>query len=178
MVLLRLTDVRPDSEIKKAIDAVVADAEDRWEPAKFEGWYPLTGFGIEELAPFHLNAGGAGWGSSDFWAASIAASNTWQDWWNITMTDMAYVIDCGLFNREATPKLTHVRPNPGGEDFPAKNIEQMYTLDVARVFYEKPYSVSPNSPYVYRIKGDNTGVERVGLIGYAIARRAFLIVET
>jgi len=163
-MFLRTTDKRPDDEIQKAIEAVVNDAEDLWAPAKFEGWYPLTGFGIEELAPGHIQAGGTGWGASDYWAISIAASNTWQDWINITMSDSAYVIDTGLFDREATPKLTHVRPNPGGEDFPMKNLEHMFTLDVARVWWEKPYSVRPDSPFVYRVKADNTGIERAGIL--------------
>jgi len=177
MTLLRLTDERPDEEIRKAIEAVIEEAEEEWKPATFEGWYPTTGFGIQELAPFHLSAGGTGWGSSDFWAASIAASNTWEDWMNHTQTDMAFAINTGLFNREATPKITHLRPNPGGEDMPAMNIEQMYTLDIARIFYEKPWAVKPDNSLILRMKGDNTGVERIGLLGYAIAKRAFLIKE-
>lgn len=178
MTLLRLTDERPDEEIRKAIEAVIEEAEEQWKPMTFEGWYPTTGFGIQELAPYHLSAGTTGWGNSNFWSASIAASNTWEDWMNHTQTDMAYAINTGLFNREATPKITHLRPNPGGEDMPTMNIEQMYTLDIARVFYEKPWTVGPDKSCILRMKADNIGVERIGMLGYVIAKRAFLIKES
>lgn len=97
---------------------------------------------------------------------------------NHTQTDMAYAINTGLFNREATPKITHLRPNPGGEDMSTMNIEQMYTLDLARIFYEKPWTVGPDKSCILRMKADDIGVERIGLLGYVIAKRAFLIKES
>lgn len=177
MALLRLTDLRPDDNIRELLESTIANAEQAFSPAEYEGFYPLTGFGIAELAPYHINAGGAGWMNSDFWGVSIAATNTWGDWINITMTDMAYVINTGVFNRAATPITTHIRPHPGGEDMPVVNLEQMYCLDIARAFYEKPYGVKPSNTYIVRAFADNAGTERLGLLGYALARRAYLILE-
>jgi len=176
MVLLRNTDKKPDAAIEMLKQAVISEAAGKWNES-FDNEYPKHGFGIAELAPYHLQSGGAGWGNSNFWSVSIAATTTWQDWINITMTDAVYAINTGLFNREATPITTHMRVRAGGEDMPTMNIEQMATLDIARVFYEKPYAVRASDPYTVRVKADNTGIERLGLLGYAIARRPYLIRE-
>lgn len=178
MTLLNLIDARPDRAIQDLIDSLVTDAKTLWDPQEYEGWYPTKGFGITELAPFHLHAGGTGWGSSNFWAASIAASSTWQDWMNHSQTDAAYAIITGVFNREPVPKATYLRPNPGGQDLPSVNLEQLYTLDIARAFFEQPWAVRPKSPCKLRIKGDNTGVERIGLTGYGLCQLAYIIKES
>jgi len=176
MVLLRLIDKKPDSAIQAAISKVVSMAQAEFKES-FESQYPKTGFGIAELAPYHVNSGGAGWTNTNFWGASIATSNTWQDWINITLTDQAFIINTGFFDREANPIITHLRPRIGGEDMPAMNIEQFSTLEEARIFYEAPFSVKPSSNFTMRVKADNTGQERIGLMGYCLAKRAFLIRE-
>lgn len=177
MTLLRLTDTRPDEPIEKLLQSLIDEAETEWKPSQYEGWYPSKGFGIAELAPYHCHAGGTTWLSSDYWGASIAASNTWQDWMNHTQTDMAYVMATGFFDLEPNPIVTALRPNPGGEDLPVMNIEQAFALDLARAYFENPWAVKPNSPFKLRIKGNDAGTERIGLVGYCIGKRAFLINE-
>lgn len=178
MTLLHLTDERPDAEIKKALDAVIADALTAWSPLPYEGYYPRNGFGITDLRPKHVNVGaGTTWGSSNYWAASHAASNTFGDWMNFTLTNQAYVIQTGVFNREAVPKTYDMVPQANGEKLPVINIEALYTLDVARAWYSKPYAIKANNNLTIRLKAENTGVERIGLLGVCLAKRAFLIEE-
>lgn len=178
MGYLRFTDTRPDAEIRKLINSTVADAEKEWSPLKYEGFYPVAGFGLTEIRPRHINSGGTGWANSTYWSASIATSLAFFDWTNITLTDMAYVMVTGLFNRESSPKVIQFAPSANGEDLPTVDVEQMYTLDVARAWWEKPYSVRPNNMLRHQLMGDNTGSERIGLLGYTIAKRAFLISRT
>lgn len=178
MPLLRITDMRPDEEIDKAIKGTIDDAKVEWAPMEFEGQFPDTGFGIAELRVKHVPSyGNAYWGSCDYWAECIVASNTFEEWINGTMTDMAYVIIEGVFNREASPKVYEMAPTANGKDLPTVNIEQMYTLDVARVWFEKPFATRPNNQLKIQNKGDNTGVERIGLLGHCLAKRAYLIIR-
>jgi len=175
MTLLRFTDKRPDAEIRTALDAAIVQARTDWAPIVYEDWYPRNGFGIADLRPKHCNAGGTGWGSSNYWAASIAASNTFGDWMNFTLTNQAYIIQTGIFNKEAVPKTYEMQANANGEDLPVWNIEVLYTLDVARAWYEKPYTIRANNKLKIQLKAENTGVERIGLLGLCLAKRAFLI---
>jgi len=178
MPLLKETAIKPDTEIQNLIDSVVEDAKVQWAPLLYEGSYPENGFGISELRVKHVPGyGGSYWGSSHFWSESITASNTFEAWINGTMTDMAYVLVEGVFNREAVPKVYEIAPKARGNDLPTINIEQMYTLDIARIWFEKPFAVGPNNDLQIQNKGDNTGIERIGLLGHCIAKRAYLIVR-
>jgi len=178
MPLLKETNIRPDDQIADLIKGVVTNAEVEWAPMKYEGFYPENGFGISELRVKHIPSyGNAYWGSSHFWSESITASNTFEPWINGTMTNMAYVLVEGLFNREPVPKVYEVAPKARGNDLPTVNIEQMYTLDVARIWLEKPFAVAPNNDLQIQNKADNTGIERIGLLGHCIAKRAYLIIR-
>lgn len=177
-MLLKTTDKKPDGEIINAIDGVIESAKVEWAPAEFEGEYPETGFGIAELRVKHVPSyGNAYWGSSHYWSECITASNTFEEWINGTMTDMAYVIIEGVFNRESSPKVYEIAPTANGKDLPTVNIEQMYTLDVARVWFEKPFATSPNNSLKVQNKADDTGTERIGLLGHCIAKRGYLIIR-
>lgn len=177
MVLVTKFEAPPNSAILNMITEVTQKAASYWKPNTFQGAMPKDGFGIAELAPYHCMAGGTGWGSSEFWAASIAASNTWQDWMNVTLTDMTYVIATGVFDLEATPIVTALRPKMNGQDYPAMNVEQIFALEEARAFWQNPWYAEPQENFTLRIKGKDAAVERIGLMGYAIAQRAYLILE-
>lgn len=178
MALLRLTDVRPDAEIEKLLKSTIADAEEEWAPLKYEGQYPVSGFGITELRPFIFKNGSTdNIPSSEYWAASVAASLTWQTWFDLTLTDMAYVMPTGVFNSEVSPMVTEIRPSANGQDLPTLNIEQMYVLDLTRAWFEKPYAARPSNNVKMNLVGRNAAVERIGLMGYLLAKRSYLIIE-
>lgn len=180
MALLRLTDVRPDAEIEKLLRATIANAETLWEPLKYEGQYPTTGFGITELRARHLRYGTHSMTvavSAHYWNMSITASGTWETWFDITMTDMAYLMPTGIFNLEASPRVVELKPSANGQEMPTVNLEQLYALDMARAWFEKPYAASPNNNLKNEVIARDIGIERIGLVGYCIAKRSYLILK-
>lgn len=176
-MLLRLTDRRPDAKIGALINTVTKAAETEWAPLKYEGEYPIAGFGITELRPKHIRGGTHNIPSSITWEASITTASTYFSWMDLTLTDMAYVIVSGVFNLEATPRVTEIAPSANGEDLATINLEQMYALDLARVWFEKPFAARPNNNLKIQLVARTTGIERMGLMGHVIAKRAYLIIR-
>lgn len=179
MSLLRMTDVRPDKEIDKLLKSTVNDAEQEWRPLKYEGQYPTTGFGITELRPIVLKGGTTdNIISSIMWGASLAAgaASTYFTWFDLTLTDQAYVMITGVFDLESPPEVTELGPSANGLDLPTVNIEQMHALDVARAWFEKPFAARPNNNLKTQLVARvGIGTERIGYIGYLIAKRSYLI---
>lgn len=177
MALLRTTDVRPDEAIEALVKEVTKSAETEWAPLKYEGQYPVGGFGITELRPKHI-MDTSNMPSSASWVASInTASTAFNTWMDITLTDMAYVIQTGVFDLEAAPVVTEIAPSANGQDLPTVNLEQMFALDVARVWHEMPFAARPNNNFKNQLLARATGTERIGLMGYVIAKRAYLILR-
>jgi hypothetical protein len=83
----------------------------------------------------------------------------------------------GIFNLETNPMVTELRPSANGLDLPTVNIEQLYALDLYRAWFEKPYCARPGNNIKNRLVARNVTVERIGLMGYLIAKRAYLILE-
>lgn len=177
MALLKETDVRPDAEIDKLVDEVVRNAETEWAPLKYEGQYPVGGFGITELRPKHIRGGTHNIPSTITWSASIGAASTYFSWMDLTLTDMAYIIQTGVFDLEATPLVTEIAPSANGQDLPTVSLEQMFALDVARVWLEKPFAARPNNNFKNQLVARDAGIERIGLLGYCLAKRAYLILR-
>ncbi len=177
MSLLRYTDVRPDAVIDKLIKDVVEAAQTEWAPLKYEGQYPVGGFGITELRPKHIRGGTHNIPSTITWEASIGTASTYFSWMDLTLTDMAYIIQSGVFDLEASPSVTEIAPSANGQDLPTVNLEQMFALDVARVWLEKPFAARPNNNFKNQLVGRTTGIERIGLMGYVVAKRAYLILR-
>jgi len=180
MALLRLTDVRPDAEITKLLKSTVIDAETEWRPLKYEGQYPTTGFGITELRPIVLKGGTTdNIISSISWGASLAAAagaSTYFMWFDVTLTDQAYVMPTGVFDLETPPEVTEIGPSANGLDLPTVNIEHMHGLDVARAWFEKPFAARPNNNIKTQLVARVAiGQERIGYMGYLIAKRSYLI---
>ncbi len=179
--LLKVTDKRPDAEIDKLVDAVIADAKSAWAPETFDGEYPKTGFGIGILRPKDVQvskgAAQAGAVGSIYWGASITAASTWQDWFNITTSTDCYIIVTGIQCLDATPNVTAIRPYIDGEDMPVIHIEQIYAWDEAKGWFSKPFAVKPGKSFKMRVVAKNAGIASIGLLGYVVAKRGYLITE-
>jgi len=178
--LLKVTDKRPDAAIDSLVNAVIEDAKSTWAPETFDGEYPKTGFGIGRLRPKDLCTGGSvpsGMVSSIYWGASIAAASTWQDWFSITTSDSAYLIITGIICLDATPNVMAIRPHVDGEDFPVIDISEIYAWDVARGWFSKPFAVKPEKSFKMRIVAKNAGISNIGLLGYVVAKRGYMITE-
>lgn len=167
---------RPDEAINKAIDMTIEDAESEWSSLEFEGAYPTTGFGISTLRPFHVgdpNASNYNW-----WDMAIAAANTWQDWMNAVIDEKLYVIVAGVFNLSASPSVTEFAFKANGQDLPVQNLEQMYALEETQAFFSAPFVIKPEGNLTGRLYGKTLQTDNIGCIGFAIGKRAILILES
>jgi len=181
MRLLRLTAERPDAAIRKAVQEAIRLAETEWAPLRFEGIYPERGFGITTLRPKDIVYDGTLTGtaqSSIAWIFSISAASTWVDIVDITLSNDLYVVIEGVFSRMADPSITAIKFVVGGIDLPVINIEEMYTWDLARAYFEQPIIVKPSTALKIRAVGTKASTaEYFGFIGHTIAKRPFLIKE-
>ena len=176
MKLLRILEESPDEVINEAIQDTVDDATKLFEPLEFEGEYPTTGFGISTLRPFHVgdpNASDYNW-----WDIAVAAGNTWQDWVNGLIDEKAYIIVAGIFNITASPSVTEVAFKANGQDLPVQNIETMYAFEEPVAWFSAPFVIKPEGRIVARIYGKTIQTEEIGMLGFCIAKRAYLIDES
>jgi hypothetical protein len=179
MVMLRLTEERPDANIKAAVSEVVRQAKSEWSPLAWEGEYPRGGFGITSISPEHVYGGTTSPNSSVTWGASITAACGWNDWFNTTITDQAYVIPVGVFDLDAAPQITEIQATANGVTLPVLNLEEMMGFDIARAFFTRPFAVKPNNNLTVAVTGRAaTTDERFGLVGYTVGKRAYVITRT
>lgn len=182
MKLLELTSERPDAAINALIQATINEAARYWEPEAFGGEYPKTGFGIGRLTPKDVfcpsdaTTTGA-WTRSTGWGVSIAAASTWQDWIDVTTSDSAFFIVTGIFCLDAIPNVTHIRPHVDGNDWPIVDIQEMYTFQEPKAYFSKPFAIRPEKKFKMRVIGTAAGVAKLGLLGFKIAKRSYLISE-
>lgn len=170
MALLRLLDEKPDEEIRQVLRQVIDDAKVEWSPLEYEGEYPIKGFGITEIRPRHVGL------STDYWQFTVTSS--WSDWINKTLSDNNYIVVEGIFNLTPDPQTTEIFPSANGKDLPIINIEQLYTLDIARAWFGKPFAVKPNGNLTIQAIGRATNTEHLGLLGHTIAKVSYLINKT
>jgi hypothetical protein len=96
---------------------------------------------------------------------------------NITLGDRLYAVTYGLFNRSPNPQVRSIKYLAGGQDNPIINIEPIFSWDRPYCFLEKPIVVSPATNLTVRCfpEGVATPYERIGLLGFASAKRTYLI---
>lgn len=188
--LSRLATDPPVAAIQAAVAEAVANAQVRFQPLQFEYEFPRTGFGLTTLTPKAVGAtnqaGGLFGGvvSSTIWGVSTLAANTWSDWININIDDRVYLIVTGVFNRTQVPNISNIRFKANGEDLPWVNLDHMYNQDMSFGYLERPLIISPTNNFTVRVIAEKAiagaaGVpaERIGLLGYQLAKRAYLIGE-
>jgi hypothetical protein len=185
--LTRLTQDFSDQNINQIVQAVIAQAAQDFQPLQFQGEFPLDGFGIAVLRAKDValtnNASGTLQSlaaSSIVWGAtSIATASVWQDWLNITLDTRLYIANTGIFYPENAPIIEVIRPKANGIDLPALQIEELQTYDVSFAFYERPFGVRAAQNFTMRVvaSASKGAVEHIGLLGYTIAKKAYLISE-
>ena len=176
MKLLRILKESPDEVIDETIQATIDDAKEEFHPMDFEGEYPTTGFGISTLRPFHVgdpNASNYNW-----WDIAIASANTWQDWMNTTTDEKAYIVIAGVFNTTASPSVTELKFHANGQELPVQNLEVIYTYEEPLGWFSSPFVIRPEGNITGRIYGKTAQTENLGLLGFCVAKRAYLILES
>ena len=137
---------------------------------KYEDNLPPPGFGVSEIRPRHVGI------ANDFWQATITAA--YADWINTTISDNAYLVITGLFNNTVMPQTSELAPSANGNDLPRINIEQMYTFEEAKAWFPKPFVVKASGVLKIQAVAAQAQTERIGLMGYTVAKRSYLIAAT
>lgn len=166
MVLLTVTDQKPDTEIRSLIAATVQSAEQEFAPLKFEGECVSNGIGLGVLRPRHVIA-------NDFWQMTVTTS--FANWINKTFGNNNYAVFTGVFNLTIDPATSEIWPSANGKDLPYMNIENLYAMRDQRGFFSKPYAVGPNNNITIQAIGRVAQTERLGLLGYVVGKRSYLI---
>ncbi len=184
--LTRLTQDFSDQNINQLVQATIAQATADFQPLQFQGEFPLDGFGIAVLRAKDLAVTNQATGlqsiaaSSIVWGAqSIAAASLWQDWLNITIDSRIYTAVTGIFYPENAPIIEAIRVRANGIDLPVIQIEELQTYDVSFAFLERPFAVRAAQNLTLRVVASaaKAAVEHIGLLGYTVAKKAYLITE-
>lgn len=180
-VLYKMLDSRAEATISTAVDTAVADAESLWAPEKFDGVFPIKGFGIKRLQPKDLN--GTSTTTTGFvspivsaWVFSIATAETWQMIVSqCILSDSAYVIITGMYNYDTNPDLEALKITADGIEYPVIDITEMYGWDVATAYFSHPIIVRPEKMISIEAKARTAGQKNFGFMGYTVAKRSYLI---
>lgn len=178
-VLYRSMDARADAAVSNAVATCVADAERLWEPEKFDGPFAIKGFGIAKLRAFDLIAGaGSIVGPYTYmWGFSVNTASTWETWIDGTLSDACYVIITGIYSYAAAPDVEAIKITADGVEYPATDITEMYGWDIATAYLSHPIIVRPEKKIKIMAIAKTAGQKKLGLIGYAVGKRSYLIVE-
>ena len=183
--LARLSDKRPDIAIDKSVQLAIQKALEAFTPDTFEGPWSKGGLAITTLTPKHVSATNQATGlqggvaGSGAWGITAVTASTWTNWISLQTDDRAYQVVTGVLNRSPAPNITLAQPFLNGNDQPIFSLEEMYTWDLARAFLMEPYVISPANQHKVQVFSPVTlaGVpsEQIGLLGYVVGRRAYLI---
>src|SRR5437867_1463692 len=181
------TNANPDAAINSAVQSAIGDALTNFAPLQFDGEYPKNGFGISILRPKDLAVTNqatavlqASVASSVVWGPlSNTTASVWADWINLNIDNRLYAIITGVWYAEPTPNITALRFKANGEDSPVMDLEELQTYDVGYMFLEKPIGIRPGNAVNVRYVGlaAKATRENIGLMGYSLAKRAYLIIE-
>lgn len=178
-VLYKSTDARTDQIVKQAVETAVKDAENLWAPEKFDGVYPIKGFGISRLKAADLVAAGSIVGPYTYmFTWSVATASAWETYINdITLSNASYAVLVGVFNLDATPDVEAIKIKADGVEYPVIDLNEMYGWDVAVAYFSHPIIVRPEKKIAIKCKARTVGRKNIGFIGYVIAKRSYLIGE-
>lgn len=180
-VIYKSTDIRAEATITQAVQTAVTDAESLWAPEKFDGVFPIKGFGVKRLQPRDLVGQGAATTvligpTVSAWVFSINTANTWETMIaNATLSDSAYVILTGFFNYDANPDVDAIKITADGIEYPVIDIQEMYGWDVATAYFSHPIIVRPEKLISIRGRARTASQKNFGFLGYTIAKRSYLI---
>ncbi|MDP2672035.1 MAG: hypothetical protein Q8O68_00810 [Candidatus Daviesbacteria bacterium] len=168
MALLNLTNERPDAQIADLLRATLTAARTEFAPLQYEGEYPQNGFGLAELRARHVGI------ATDFWQMTVTTA--FANWINKTLGTDVFIVITGVFNLTVDPSTSELFPSANGKDLPYLNIEQMYAdANQSKAWLTKPFGARPSNNLTIQAIGRFAQTERLGLLGYAVAKRSYLI---
>jgi len=186
---------RPDEAIEKARNDTIERAKDVWGldyADVSDGLYPQgnqIGRGFLRMDQCSnratvaaLRVLGGRWQTATQAGAGItpAALTGWADWLDFVVDEDTFIINEGIFHYGATPTIHEIEFRLSGITIPVSTIDDMYTLEIPRSYWEVPAVVSPKSSMDVNLRSDQVGLtfmEEFGLLGETIAKRSYLIFQ-
>jgi hypothetical protein len=171
---LEITAQSPDKIIYDTLQNVITNviAKD-WPQLPYEGEYPVTGFGIQEIRPVHFGL------TSNYWATTVAAgvnALTWNDYFGTVNVSLdCYLIITGVYNLSPYPTVTAVKFTANGQELPIMHIELLNTLSEARMWLKKPIVLKPKSTIRIEWFSITAQQNKLGIMGFCLGKRAYLI---
>lgn len=164
----------PDAEIAGGISELVEEAKKTWG-LEYEGEIPLKGgIAITTIRPHDVGHPA----TYDYWEIAITTANTWQNWINTPIDKDAFVLCCGVFNNTvANPATNEIDITSNGITLPVINVDHMYSYQEPKMYFSKPVGTRSSAYLKIRCVARTAQNERLGLIGYTIAKKSFVIVE-
>lgn len=174
---LEVTAQSPDKIVYDTLKQVIEEiVSTDWKELKYEGEYPQTGFGIQEIRPHHFGLISDAYA---VWQTTVAAgltAYTWNDWFGtVSVNQDAYIVITGFFNLTAGPTITAIKVTANGNELPVMHIEYMYGLEEARIWLKKPLVLKPKSTVKIELYTTTATQNKFGLLGFTIAKRSYLI---
>lgn len=170
MAILVTSKDSADGPIQAALQATIQDAAKEFTPLQYEGAYPANGYGISELMPRHVGI------VQEFWQMSVTTS--YADWINKNLAKTVYVIATGVINLTPDPSTSQLSATANGNDLPIINIESLYATEYARGWFSAPFVTRPNNNITVQAIGRRAQTEQLGLLGYVVATKSYLIHRT
>jgi len=175
MFYMKEQSASPDLEISSAITEIVEEAKKRWG-LEYEGEIPLKGgIAITTVRP---NDVGHPTSAKDYWELAITTADTWQNWINTPIDKDAFVLVCGMFNNTvANPATNEIQITSNGIALPVINIDHIYSYQEPKMYLSKPIGTGPSATLKIQCTARVAQSERIGLIGYTIAKKSFVITQ-
>ena len=193
--LMEFIDARPDEEIEKARETVIAKAEKKFSAdyaRKTDGLYPIgSQLGRASLRPGHVNLVLATYHNR--WTHPVLGAGAWTTWFTGKTPEEVYVIIEGVFNSSAkavwddtaalyrTSQINAMKPHYGGTEFPVMSLQDVWNFKEPIGWFEKPVVITPETSCEMELSslaGAAALLENIGLLGEVIGQRESLIDAT
>lgn len=177
-VIYKSLDIRAEAAISTAVQQAIADAESLWSPEKFDGVFPTKGFGIKRLQPRDIisNSGSIVGPSNSTWVLSVATASAWNQWISAgVLSDSCYVVITGFFCYDANMNVEALKITADGIEYATYDIQEFYGWDVATAYFSHPVVVRPEKTITIQARARTVAQSNIGLIGYTLAKRSYLI---
>ena len=174
-----------DGIIHAAVQKTIGLAMTQFSPEKFDGPWSRGGLGISPIRPKDVAATNQTTGlqgdvaGSLAWGVTAVTASTYSSWIDLNIDSRIYLVVTGIFNKTPNPQITHVKFFANGQDLPVLNIEELGLLEDPRVWFQEPIIITPTNNFKVDVTSPVTlaGVpsEQIGLLGYTVGKRAYLI---
>jgi len=183
--LTRISHKSPDALIQESVSRTIQAAMQKFDEKLFEGPWTTGGLGIVSINPRNIAATNQATGlqggvaGSGAWGVTAVTASTWTQWINLSIDDRIFLVVTGIMTRSPAPNITAIKPYANGQDLPQVSIEEMYTFEESKAYFTEPIIISPGNIFRIDVLSPVTlaGIpsEQIGLMGYTIGKRAYLI---